>query len=67
MLKVDMNGEPVEVVVTEVTPGRWSWSIRRVGLPSIGSTIPLPTGQAAMQAALDEIRSACAEELHKRA
>lgn len=67
MLKVDMNGEPAEVVVTEVTPGRWSWSIRREGQSLVGSTMPLPTGQAAMQTALNEVRNASAQEPHKTA
>lgn len=57
-LNIDMNGEPAEVIVTQVTPGRWSWSIRREGQAPIGSATPLPTGQAAMKAALDEVRRA---------
>ena len=67
MLHIEVDGQPAEVIVTEVTPGRWSWTIKREGHSPIGSTIPLPTGQTAMTAALDEVRRLSAEGQDKPA
>ena len=50
MLHINMDGQPAEVVVTEVTPGRWSWTIKRAGHAPIGSTIRRANGSTSTEA-----------------
>lgn len=57
VIQIDAGGKPAKVVVTEVTPGRWAWVVRIDGEPSLSSRSPSPTGQAAINCALAEVRA----------
>jgi hypothetical protein len=59
VLKVD--GKNTQVLATEVAPGRWNWVIRVDGEDPVGCGAPHPSGQAAMNEALDVVRARARE------
>lgn len=54
ILKVD--GKNTAVVATEAAPGRWTWVIRVDGEEPLSCDSPHPSGQIAMNEALDVVR-----------
>lgn len=50
--QIVVDGTVGKVVVTEVVPGRWSWILSFGGALAISSSVPAPTCDAAVLAAL---------------
>ena len=55
VLKV--NGHNAVVTATEAAPGRWTWIIRVDGEEPVACESPHPSGQIAMNEALDVVRA----------
>lgn len=54
---LEVDGKNALVLATEVAPGRWTWVIRVDGEEPVGCDSPHPSGQIAMNEALDVVRA----------
>lgn len=54
---VDLEGKAASVRVTELAPGRWSWSLRVEGEAPLASALPFATSQLAMSEVMSIVRA----------
>jgi hypothetical protein len=54
--KLEVDGQTIELAVTELIPGRWGWVVKLDEQPLCSSPTPEVTFQAAYFAALSDLR-----------